>query len=135
VEIFELYNKIIQLSLDWHFWYFLSTGSQLIYKKFPKPQQVKHGRGTRKAIFQSVAVNIKKLSSKCNLTAQIEDKFRIKTMSLLIIEWPHFGNGDMRSIVLNRWPCFLCANIELQNTCCDCLECMEIYPDSALVNE
>ena len=45
-----------------------------VYNEVPKAQQVIYGRGTRKAIFWSVRVYNKNLSSQCNLLAQIEQE-------------------------------------------------------------
>ena len=70
---YELNNKIIQLSLDCPFWYFLSTGSELYLQLVFQCSTGKTGeRGTRKAIFRSVTVYNINLYSQCNFTAQIK---------------------------------------------------------------
>ena len=78
-------NKLIQLDLDCP--YFLSTGSKLIYNKFPKAQQVKREKGIYKNDISVKVVHSKILSNKCNLTAQAEQVQDI--MQSLVFEECH----------------------------------------------
>ena len=66
---------------------FLSTGSELDLQLV---SQISTGktfeRGTRKAIFRSVTVYNKHLSSQCNMTAQIEQGYDKKKYIVLPVE-------------------------------------------------
>ena len=53
----NLNDRVIKLSLDWPFWYFLSTGSKLdLQLVFQKGTGKACERGTRNAIFRSMTI-------------------------------------------------------------------------------
>ena len=89
---FELNNKIIQLSLDCSFWYFLLTRSELDLQLV---SQSSTGKTCEKGYQKSyISVSDKNVSSQCNLTAQIE-QFMINVGLFNNPYWRHYCDCEM----------------------------------------